>query len=174
MTKTLKETTMTKTLLVTSACIAALLMMGSSADAKKLNLRQFYLTQTTHTGDTALYACAPGYHMASMWEILDPSNLLYNTTLGATQDDAGEGPPNDLDGWVRTGNNASGGGNAGSANCGAWTSQFEEDIGTAAELVQSGWSQGARQFAFVAPWAAFTRSCDIPNNVWCVEDVEVD
>ena len=123
---------MNKKIVATSVCMGILLAIASQADAKKLKLRQFYLTQTTHTGAAALYACAPGYHMASMWEILDPSNLLYNVSRGATQDDSGDGPPNDLDGWVRTGNNASGAGSAGSANCDAWTSQFEEDDGTVA------------------------------------------
>jgi hypothetical protein len=162
---------MKKLVLLTLAL--AIVLGSTAAGGKPVRLRQFYLTVTTHDGASALTACAPGYHMASMWEILDPSNLLYDTELGDTQDDAGQGPPNDFDGWVRTGNNASGGGSAGSANCEAWTSFSNDDIGTAAELVQSGWSQGSRLFFPVAPWAAFTRNCDTPNNVWCVEDVRV-
>ena len=40
--------------------------------------RKFYLTQTTHNGAQALSACAPGYHMASLWEINEPRT--YDTT----------------------------------------------------------------------------------------------
>ena len=35
--------------------------------------RKFYLTKTEHNGAQALSACAPGYHMASLWEIHDPT-----------------------------------------------------------------------------------------------------
>jgi hypothetical protein len=37
----------------------------------------FYLTKTKHNGAQALTACAAGYHMPSIWEIHDPSNLKY-------------------------------------------------------------------------------------------------
>lgn len=137
-------------------------------------MRQFYLTMQYYDGASALTACEPGYHMASMWEIFDPSNLVYDTNLGATQDDSGSGPPNDFSGWVRTGNNASlsGAGSAGSSNCDAWNSNDSEFRGTVAELVQSGWGQGDRQSAFVQPWAAYTSSCDSQfQRVWCVEDI---
>jgi hypothetical protein len=52
-----------------------------SADEKKVT-RVYYLTNTTHLPDSALTACAPGFHMASIWEILDPSNLNYDTARG--------------------------------------------------------------------------------------------
>ena len=55
--------------------------------------RSFYLTKTTHTGAQALAACAEGYHMASLWEILNPSNLRYDTELGVVVGDSGFGPP---------------------------------------------------------------------------------
>ena len=55
--------------------------------------KAYYLTQTTHNGGQARSACAAGYHMASLWEILDTSNLRYNTELGFTQEDSGFGPP---------------------------------------------------------------------------------
>jgi hypothetical protein len=53
----------------------------------------FYLTKTTHNGGQALTACAAGYHMASIWEIHDPSSLRYSTVYGFTEDDSGLGPP---------------------------------------------------------------------------------
>ena len=47
--------------------------------------KSYYLTQTTHMGNQALTACASGYHMASLWEIFDTSNVRYNTVVGLTQ-----------------------------------------------------------------------------------------
>ena len=47
--------------------------------------RKFYLTQALHNGAQALSACAQGYHMASLWEIHDTSNLRYDTDLGLTR-----------------------------------------------------------------------------------------
>ena len=58
-----------------------------------VNIRQYYLTKTTHNGTAALSACQKDYHMASLWEIFDPSALKYNTSLGYTKDDSGQGPP---------------------------------------------------------------------------------
>ncbi len=55
--------------------------------------RKFYLTKTYHNGAQALSACATGYHMASMWEIHQPSNLRYDTDLGFIVADSGFGPP---------------------------------------------------------------------------------
>jgi hypothetical protein len=81
--------------------------------------RSFYITQTTHTGSQALTACAEGYHMASLWEIFDTSNLKYDTVLGLTQDDSGFGPPSQIGGWIRTGRFASTVGPAGAPNCDA-------------------------------------------------------
>jgi hypothetical protein len=89
------------------------------------NVRSYYLTQNLFTGANALTACEPGFHMASLWEIFDTSNLQYDTTRGYTRADSGNGPPqNDDDlGWVRTGNIAgSGFTRPGLANCSAWTS----------------------------------------------------
>jgi hypothetical protein len=84
--------------------------------------RMFYLTQTAVPGDQALTACAVGYHMASLWEIHEPSNLRYNTRLGVTQDDSGFGPPTGMEGWMRTGSVNNVQNQPGLANCNSWTS----------------------------------------------------
>ena len=39
--------------------------------------RRFYLSEDTGNGMTALSVCADGYHMASLWEVYDVSNLEY-------------------------------------------------------------------------------------------------
>src|SRR5262245_7913813 len=45
---------------------------------------RFYLSTDTFDGAHALAACSQGFHMASLWEIFDPTNLKYDTTLGQT------------------------------------------------------------------------------------------
>lgn len=135
------------------------------------SMRLFYLTQATVTAGNALDACADGYHMASLWEILDPSNLQYDTVLGHTAADSGEGPPvwggfGDY-GWVRTGN-VSGDTitTAGLANCTAWTSSSGAHSGTTAALPWN-WTAGLSQ---VHVWDVATWPCNVALRVWCVED----
>jgi hypothetical protein len=126
--------------------------------------KAFYLTQTTHLGDEVLTACAEGYHMASLWEILDPSNFKYNTTLGAVRGDSGAGPPANSHGWIRTGNDASTG-NFIVINCRAWTT-IHLDFGPVAWL-DSEWSSAARN---ISPWQTSSSDCNISNAVWCAEN----
>jgi hypothetical protein len=129
--------------------------------------RRFYMTQGSHHGDSALQACAPGFHFASLWEILDPSGLRYDTTLGLSAPDSGEGPPGSIAiGWIRTGWSASGAGSAGLSNCEAWTSPLQSDEGTLVSL-SLGWNGSSFP---VDPWVPFTSPCDLPHAVWCVED----
>jgi hypothetical protein len=128
--------------------------------------RTFYLTSgKSFNGGQASTGCAAGFHLASQWEIVDPSNLRYDTTLGFTQGDSGEGPPGtdstnvnvgDVDGWARDGLAASNG------NCLAYTSSASGVSGFVIHLDVStrSWS--------TAPSTA--SSCSIPRRVWCVED----
>ena len=84
----------------------------------------YYLTGDTYEGNEALTACADGYHMASLWEIWDVSNLRYDTDLGYcwSPGDCGEGPPTTVFGWVRSGGLASIGTVCpGRDNCAAYT-----------------------------------------------------
>lgn len=82
--------------------LAAPVPFISQAQEQPQRPRKFYLTRTGYTGARALSACTAGYHMASLWEIHDPSNLRYDTELGFVQDDSGFGPPIEF-GWIRTG-----------------------------------------------------------------------
>lgn len=113
--------------------------------------------------DTA--ACAAGYHMASLWEILNTTNLEYNTTLGFTYDDSGEGPPTCIHGWVRTGYSSGNANTEGLGNCNNWTSANEADYGTVARL-PCDWTQAPD----VDVWQAWTQGCDSLSKVWCVAD----
>ena len=60
--------------------------------------RSFFLTESTHAGATAGAACGAGFHVASIYEILDPSNLYYDESRG--WDGPGSGPPFTPGGWV--------------------------------------------------------------------------
>jgi hypothetical protein len=147
---------------------------ASSASAT-FGVRQFYLTQTFYNGAQAKTACAEGYHMASIWEIADPSSLEYNTALGRTSPDSGAGPPTAFGralpppsarGWVRTGHASSTSATAGMGNCAAWESNSNSHSGTVANL-PSDWTGGTED---VGVWNAEVRACDMNSWVWCVQD----
>ena len=143
--------------------------VGAAESDKKDTRRTFYLTSLTYDGSQALNACEAGYHMASMWEILAPSNLRYDITLGLTREDSGFGPPQVFGGWVRTG------GLPrrtvlieGAANCGAWTSNSSEHEGTVASLPFS-WAVQSESRP-LAPWDAGHTTCNSQVRVWCMQD----
>ena len=141
---------------------------GLKSEISRLKPRKFYLTRDRYDGAHALTACAGGYHMASLWEILDPSNLRYNRELGLTLDDSGFGPPTSAlsPGWIRTGNFTSDSGSPGTPNCSAWTSADVGNSGTTVLLNRS-WGDPAQMSD---PWRAVTNSCNSLPRVWCVED----
>lgn len=130
--------------------------------------RGFYLTNTSYTGSQALTACAKGYHMASMWELMDISTLLYHYAhpYAKTKDDSGYGPPSLWYGWVRTGWDSSGSSTAGMGNCLNWTSISASDSGTIVRL-SNNW---ATPLGSVGPWDVSTWACTGLSPVWCVSD----
>ena len=130
--------------------------------------RKFYLTKTEHNGAQALSACAPSYHMASMWEVFDLSNLRYDTALGDTSADSGSGPPNleGGQGWIRTGGLSNSAGISGIGNCNAWTDAGAMVNGSFVFLPDVWGSDGPR----ISPWIAGASDCSNPKKVWCVED----
>ena len=93
---------------VAGLMVAFSLTLGSPLDAEAG--QKFYLTKDSFQGGQALTACAKPFHMASLWEILDPSNLKYDTGRGYINDDSGSGAPANVIGWIRTGGPASGAG----------------------------------------------------------------
>jgi hypothetical protein len=127
----------------------------------------YYLTASaSYDGDDAPGACAKGYHMASLWEIWDTSNLRYNTQLGYQypDGDCGQGPPTDVLGWVRTGADASTSNQGpGRANCSAYTSTTVIS-GTVVALPDD-WSAPD---STMGVWVAGTASCASSQRVWCV------
>lgn len=143
---------------------APLLPIPDRALAATAEMRQYYLAGAVISGSLAADACAEGYHMASLWEILDTSNLVYNTTLGLVQGDSGSGPPTLWSGWVRTGYNSDNGTTAGQANCSAWS--VSSGYGTTASL-PANWVTAPGEIHI---WTVGTSSCGSPAKVWCVED----
>jgi hypothetical protein len=144
--------------------------------AASAGLRGYYLTQGTYNGADAdgtdgngAGVCAKGYHFASLWEILDPSILKYNTDLGMVRDDSGQGPPTlpFVGGWVRTGFGRSGSTTPGIGNCDGWDSSSDSDSGTLARL-PSYWTAGQD----IHVWQVDTVTCntDVLVRVWGVAD----
>jgi hypothetical protein len=140
--------------------------------AASASLRGYYLTQGTYNGADAdgtdgngAGVCAEGYHFASLWEIMDPSNLKYDTTLGKTKADSGQGPLAGTIGWVRTGYGSSAEGLAGHGNCLGWSSSSATHRGTNARL-PSNWEAGQD----IHVWEVITTSCGTDTYVWCVAD----
>ena len=140
---------------------------ASSVDASGDDRRQFYLAKVNSEADQALSACAGGYHMASLWEILDVSNLsyAYGHPAAYTKDDSGAGPPSYWNGWVRTGWNGSSENSAGQANCDNW-SQKATGFGTIVRLVNAWGTTPGEIFT----WDATAFQCTGVAPVWCVED----
>jgi hypothetical protein len=142
--------------------------------ASSAGLRGYYLTTMTYNGADAdgtdgdgAGVCADGYHFASLWEIMEPSNLKYDTTRGRTRDDSGQGPPSDWFGWVRTGYSSSMlSFTVGQDNCDAWASNTSPRQGTVARLPND-WTAGQD----IHVWDVGTASCNATSvSVWCVED----
>jgi hypothetical protein len=144
--------------------------------ASSAGLRGYYLTQGRYNGADAngtdgngAGVCAEGYHFASLWEILDSSNLKYDTDLGMVRDDSGQGPPTFpyFGGWVRTGYSSNASTTPGWGNCNAWNSSSGEHSGTTAYLPND-WTAGQD----IHVWAVDTATCDIAAliRLWCVAD----
>jgi hypothetical protein len=149
----------------------ALLLTGvavhGSAGMADAGGRKFYLTPGEFPASQAPTSCDKKFHMASLWEILDPSNLEYDTRRGFNNADSGSGPPANTFGWIRTGGPATTGNpGSGAANCNAWASVAAADSGTVVELSQ-GWNGQAN---VGSPWNADTEPCDNLFRVWCVEN----
>jgi len=150
--------------------------------------RRYYLTVGGSSGGEALAACATGFHMASLFEILDPTQLQYDSDPGRAfhppDTDQGAGPPTSISGWVRTGSLSALTGGPGGANCFSYSSSSSSDSGTAVFL-SAGWSFAQ---TFSAPtqvfrvtdwWVPLELPCSgiLPDQgeqvtirVWCVED----
>jgi hypothetical protein len=160
------------TLFFISAALLGYLTWGPSQAAAEepaapsapyASLRQYYLTTSPSSATGAMTACASGYHLASLWEILDTSILDYNNNLGYNQGDSGSGPPTYL-GWIQTGHIHSGSAIPGMASCEYWSSNSSGLYGTLAQLPVN-WIG-----TYLHLWDSQTAQCNESYHVWCVED----
>ena len=140
----------------------------SQAAQQFVTLRAFYLTDENYGADEALAACASGYHMASLWEVLDVSALayVYDHPDAHTKDDSGRGPPSHWYGWIRTGYSSGSSDTAGIGNCRSWTSTVSGHSGTIVRLTYDWTAAGT----VVGPWEADAFTCSSVAPVWCIED----
>jgi len=126
----------------------------------------------------ALTACPVDYHMASMWEIREPSALRYEPTGYLFPNiDQGDGPPGDFAAWVRTGTSRNSlAGWQTPPNCRMWTSAATGDFGALAKLVSewnpqpSGLGVPRTYSVPASAWVIVEEPCDQPHPVWCVKD----
>ena len=135
---------------------------------------QYYMSTARVDGSEAWDTCAAGFHMASLWEIADPSNLRYaHDHSGASYNvDVGKGPPSFIWAWIRTGMSSEPFPDPGFAQCQLWTSNSDSNWGTAATLSGNWADPTAGGFIVVSgtPWIARVFPCDHTLKVWCVED----
>ena len=150
-----------RTALLAALALAAFASLPAEAGAKK-----YFLTVDSFPVNEVLGACGKGYHMATLWEIFDPTQLTYDAKRGQTAEDSGSGPAAGIYGWIRTGGPAATISSAGGGNCMAWTSTVGTDNGTAVQL-GSHWDDPAE---FSSPWAAAPTSCGSTFPVWCKQN----
>jgi hypothetical protein len=141
---------------------------ASDISAQSGSGSSFYQTEATYAANEILTACASGYHTASLWEILDVSNLVYayDHPDAHVQNDSGQGPPSGWYGWVRTGWFASTSATAGTGNCNNWTSTSSGDSTVAVRLATA-WETAPGD---ISTWDVTSFTCNFNGPVWCVGD----
>lgn len=150
-----------------AAGLLAVLAFTLGAAPAEADSKKYYLTpEDTFQGNAVLTACQPGYHMASIYELLDLGSLKYETKLGLTRDDSGSGPPAERGGWIRTGERSSNADDPGRGNCNAWTSNASTDYGTVVELE----SDLGVPVDVYTPFDGSTLPCDSSFRVWCKQN----
>jgi len=138
--------------------------------------KRFYITDRTtlFAGDSALTACSSGFHMATFFEISEPSSLVYawDAPNAWIRNDSGVGPPCG-EGWVRTGFTSSGQSTPGLGNCALWTSDAQGEFGTDVRLncdFTNPTGGGSYDQILGTPWVTTVFECSTELQVWCVED----
>ncbi|MDJ0785923.1 MAG: hypothetical protein QNK05_03905 [Myxococcota bacterium] len=123
----------------------------SDGSCSPRGLRRYYLKAGAITAAQAGTVCDPGFHVASVYELADPSGLYYDPFRGFQQGEV-PGPPVDEAGWAHTG----------PANCSSFTSDV--GVGTPIRLETDPAEQD------VGPWNVGGALCATDQGVWCVED----
>ena len=159
-------------------------MVGfSRAAVDPTKAKMYYLTKNSFDGGDAITACDPGFHMAILSEIQDPSTLQYAPRRTPAYDSPYDSPPSDQasdqfpdhTGWVRTDADPVTG--FGYNNCDVWRSSSDQQSGTTMTR-RSLWGENNGLSLYEEPdpaaWWQSTRtaSCAQPEFVWCAEDPE--
>jgi hypothetical protein len=133
----------------------------------------YYLTKNSFGGGDAIMACASGFHMASISEIQDPSNLQYanrsTTAYDSLVGDQSMGPPLNHMGWVRSRVYPPSGF---VYDCEDFQDKYDTQLGTTLALYDFPFNSDAAQPASYPTkgWYTTHYSCSQPESVWCVED----
>lgn len=127
------------------------------------SMRRYLMSTSFSAGDGVLTLCPSDFHFASMWELINPSALAYDTILGAQDEDSGSGPPGFRPAWVRSGASFNSN-NSTRGNCDGWTI-FTGGSGATAELRTPIDAQGQ------PAWEMDDVGCDIVLSAWCIEDL---
>jgi len=121
--------------------------------------QSFYLTNSPTLGafDPDL-VCVDGYHMASLYELKNPSEMHYDTNpvYSLILDDSGSGAPV-LNGWIRSGRDASTG-----QNCSVWLSEHQNSMG---QVVQPTFTT-----TVFGTWGLSSAPCNTLHYLWCISD----
>jgi hypothetical protein len=134
--------------------------------------RMFYLSKNAVPGGGAPAACSAGFHMASIYEVLNVSTLRYDTTLGLASADSGQGPPGLSFGWIRTGL-------VGDPphTCNGWTSSSPVAAYQGFAIRLNALAGSPAPAFGLQPWEFLgygdrsnSANCDTRHNVWCVQD----
>lgn len=137
--------------------------------------RALYLTREAWNGSQAAGpgVCEEGFHFASIWEVLDVSNLRYDKSRGLFTPDAGGGPLVSWWGWIRTGADVDASTTPGEANCGTtlpWDSALPNDFGSAIYLPTAASVPWTAPPTRISPWVGMAFTCNSSLSVWCIED----
>jgi len=131
--------------------------------------RMYYLTVTGFTGGDAITACDSGFHLASISEIQNPSDLQYANRSTTAYDDEGFVPPSDHMGWVRTDSFPL----VGVPDyCDFRMSSSDQQSGTTMSRRTLWHHPSTELHASAAPswWYTTQVSISQPESVWCVGD----
>ena len=145
-------------------------------DGVPARAKMYYLTVNGFTGGDAIKACDPRFHMASISEIQDPSNLQYASRSTPAYDapayDQGWGTPSNHMGWVRSGVYSQSGF---AYACDVYLAGSDLAKDTTMTLYTF-WFDARSSIPTSQPdhvwwqWHAAHHPCSQPEPVWCVED----
>jgi hypothetical protein len=141
--------------IVVCALAVSALALTRSTDSV-LAPRLFYVTPGLFAGNQVLTACASGYHLASIWEIRDPSNFAYDTRRGLRNASYQAGPPAFLEAWLDDGQEPNV-----NHDCTGWT----DSSGSFGRTAYLGIHYAGPVFYELAQ-----TDCGEEHHVWCASD----